>query len=110
MPSVQVNVQEVRLEVEVGDLAPTILEVPRGVQVVEIAQQGPPGPPGGARYMHHQATPSSTWIVNHGLGVIPVVQVLTEGGEEVEAYVLHTSPNQTIIQFAVPMKGFARFV
>ena len=77
--------------------------------------QGPAGPKGdpgtaGVSYTFTQNTPLSSWVVNHNLGFYPTVEIFTLGGAEVNADVLHTSANQTIITFAAPFAGFARFV
>lgn len=57
-----------------------------------------------------QNTPSTTWIINHGLGYKPNVSVYTLGGQEIEADILHTNDNQTQIFFSVPTTGIARLV
>jgi len=59
-------------------------------------------------YTYVQSVASSSWIVNHNLGFKPAVEVLSAGGMEVEAEVMHTSNNQTIINFVSPQTGSAR--
>lgn len=66
-----------------------------------------PGPPGGIRYVHTQASAAATWIVNHGLGVRPAVQVLTTGGVAMLAEIVHVDDNQLHILFAQPTAGQA---
>jgi hypothetical protein len=66
-----------------------------------------PGPPGGIRYVHTQSSAAATWIVNHGLGVRPAVQVLTTGGMAMLAEIVHVDNNQLQILFAQPMAGQA---
>jgi hypothetical protein len=87
------------------------------IEIVERGPQGargdtgPPGPPGSAvSHEHVQASPSATWTVNHGLGFRPSVTVYSAGGVEVEANVTHTSINQAIISFVVPVSGTARLI
>ncbi len=63
-----------------------------------------------AGFTYTQNTPSSTWIINHGLGYKPIVSIYTLGGQEIEADILHTSDNQTQIFFSVPTTGIARLV
>jgi hypothetical protein len=62
----------------------------------------------GDGYEHVQASASDTWLINHNLGYNPAVELLTVGGNEFEADVLHTSVNQTIVYIAIPIAGKAR--
>lgn len=86
------------------------------VSVVEVfvpGLQGPVGPaglPGNASttYLHEQAVPSATWIINHNLGFKPDVYLTTLGGMEFQADVLHMSLNQTRVLALLPITGFAR--
>jgi hypothetical protein len=66
-----------------------------------------PGQPGGGRYVHTQSSAAATWIVNHGLGLRPAVQVTTVGGVTMLAEVVHVDANQLHIVFAQPMAGQA---
>lgn len=73
---------------------------------------GPPGPIGPAGpeappYEHVQASASAIWTVNHNRGARPLVQVLTPGGAEVEAEILHVSDNQFQVKFSQPFAGTA---
>lgn len=78
------------------------LRTPEGQAVAAIV--GPPGSPGKS-FQHVQASPSAEWIVNHNLGVRPSVTVLSPGGVEVSASVIHASPNQLRVSFAQPQSG-----
>ena len=52
-----------------------------------------------------------TWIVNHNLGRKPAaVQILTPGGAEVLAEVLHISDNQLRVFFVQPFTGSVRIM
>lgn len=62
---------------------------------------------GGAGYIHTQAVASDDWSVSHNLGYKPVVSVLSPGGVEVDASVLHLSDNQFKVQFNQPQTGQA---
>jgi hypothetical protein len=62
---------------------------------------------GGGDYSHTQATAAATWTVNHNLGRRPAVTVMTAGGLEVLAEVLHTSVNQVLVTFDQPTAGLA---
>ena len=114
---------DVTLIVEEPPQAQIQVSPPPSVSVVTLAQQGPSGAPGpqgppgpegpqgpsGANYLHTQSTASSTWVVNHNLGIFPRVTVLDDGGNEVLAGVTHTSENQVVIQFGAPFSGRATF-
>jgi hypothetical protein len=79
------------------------------VAVVASGPQGAPGPPGAALdYEHVQTSASAEWIVNHNLGVEPNVSVLSAGGVEMIAQIVHVSVNQFRVYFASPQAGRAR--
>ena len=61
--------------------------VPGQVTAVQVVERGPQGPAGDAMaaYDHVQASPASTWTVNHNLGRIPIVGV--------RSCLLYTSPS-----------------
>ena len=60
-------------------------------------------------YVETFASPAAEWIVNHNRGVQPTsVTVMTPGGVEVVAQVLHVSPNQCRVNFASPQAGVVR--
>jgi hypothetical protein len=59
-------------------------------------------------YTHTQAAASDDWIVNHNLGFRPAVSVLSAGGVEVEATIVHISVNQLRVQAASAFAGSAR--
>lgn len=82
------------------------------VEVVRAGgREGDPGPPGqdgvAVRYVHAQASAAAEWIVNHNLGARPAVTVLSVGGVEVEAQIVHASDNQVRVLFAAPFAGSA---
>jgi hypothetical protein len=62
---------------------------------------------GGSGYEFIQSSAAATWTINHNLGRNPVVSILSTGGIEVEAEVMHISPNQTVVNFASPFAGKA---
>lgn len=73
-----------------------------------LCKQGPPGPPGtagGMGYTHTQTVAATTWTVNHNLGRRPAISVLSPGGVEVLAEVLHASLNQVLVYFDQPYTG-----
>lgn len=61
-------------------------------------------------YVHTQVSASTVWTINHNLGFIPSVEVLSVGNVEIEAEVVHTSVNQTIINFVQATAGSARLI
>ncbi len=78
---------------------------------VVVRTQGPTGPAGGggsAAYVHTQASPATTWSVNHGLGYRPSVELLDAGGSEIDAAVTHPNVNQTTVSFNTATAGTAR--
>lgn len=78
-----------------------------------IGLQGPEGPPGAAgpdgppRGVFEQEFPSPSymWIVNHNLGRVPAVTLITLGGVEFDADVQHTSANQCVVYLLSPFAG-----
>jgi hypothetical protein len=79
-----------------------------GVEVVEVIHPGPQGPAGGVSYIYQQATPSSSWVINHNLGYRPAVELLDTGSQEIDAEVAHPSVNQTIVTLNPATAGLAR--
>lgn len=61
------------------------------------------------RYRHDQVSSSATWTVNHNLGFRPQCQVFSPGWVQIEAAILHTSDNQTVITFNSAQTGQAIF-
>lgn len=51
---------------------------------------------------------ASSWVVNHNLGRKPIVTLLTQGGVEMIAEVVHTNVNQLVAYFASPTAGRVR--
>lgn len=70
---------------------------------------GPPGPPGPGAEVFEYSPPAAQaeWVLNHNFGRLPVVQVLSPGGFEVEAEVAHVSLNQARVYFNQPQQGTA---
>lgn len=79
------------------------------IQVVAVAEQGPPGSSiSGVTF--NQASPSAEWTINHNMGYKPAVSVRDSGGSEVEAEILHITVNQTKVYFASPQAGQAYLI
>lgn len=62
----------------------------------------------GIAFTHSQVSAATLWTINHNLGFRPTVAILDSGGNEIEADVVHTGPNQLVIHFAIPVAGVAR--
>lgn len=78
-----------------------------------VGPQGPIGPqglPGAPAYVHTQSSPSNVWTINHNLGYRPTVELLTVGGVEFDAEVVHASGNQTLVYLTTPTAGTARLI
>ncbi|WP_426036525.1 hypothetical protein [Brevundimonas sp. DC300-4] len=73
---------------------------------------GARGRPGinGAGFEFVQNSPSADWIVNHNLGFRPTATVLSAGGVEVLAEVVHASTNQLRVIFPQPQTGSVRCI
>jgi hypothetical protein len=61
-------------------------------------------------HVHTQSSPALTWVINHNLGFKPVISLLTVGGVEMFAEVVHTSINQVTVLFVQPTAGLARCI
>ena len=77
------------------------------VSNIEISNSVPPGFTM-QTYIHTQSTASTSWVINHNLGFKPNVTLLSAGGMQMEADVLHVSNNQVTITFLIPVTGTAR--
>ena len=59
-------------------------------------------------FEYEQTSPATTWTINHNLGYKPAVEVFSVGSQELDADVVNTSVNQTVIGFTTATAGFAR--
>lgn len=81
------------------------------IQVVEVVQQGPAGPPGqdgvgaDARYTHDQASPSLLWTVSHNLGKYPTPVIVDSAGTTVEGKITFITINQLTCEFTSLFSG-----
>jgi len=106
LDNLNVTVDESTFDV---DVLPSTLEAVE-VDVGGVGPQGPKGDEGptGTGYTHTQSSASTTWTVNHNLGVRPLVSVTDTGGSQVECDVVHTSLNQVVLYFNAALAGVAR--
>lgn len=74
-----------------------------------VGPAGPAGPAGPVAEVFEYSPPTAQaeWVLNHNFGRLPVVQVLSPGGFEVEAEVAHVSMNQARVYFNQPQQGTA---
>lgn len=58
-------------------------------------------------YTHTQASASSTWTINHGLGYRPSVTIFDNTATEVEGAITHNDENNVTLEFSVAITGTA---
>jgi hypothetical protein len=59
------------------------------------------------RYIHTQASPSTSWSITHPLGGRPSVTVVDSAGTVVIGEVLYISNTQVTVSFTAPFSGYA---
>lgn len=101
-------------EVSLGEPEVLTLELvePEPIVVELGGLRGPAGPPGtgggGAGvFRFHQAAPSTSWVIVHGLGYYPNVAVQDSAGAHVEGDVNYVDETTLTITFSVPFGGYA---
>lgn len=74
--------------------------------------EGPKGDPGSVQgsYNFVQASPASTWTINHNLGYRPSCTLYTVGSVEMFGQVVHTTINQCVVSFTTAIAGTAHLV
>ena len=81
--------------------------------VVTVTTAGPQGPGcggGAAAYVHTQASPATTWTINHNLGFRPSVELLDSGSQEIDGDIAHPTTNQTVVTLNPATAGLARLI
>jgi hypothetical protein len=70
---------------------------------------GPPGTSGDAEntFIYTQATPSAVWVISHGLGRFPAVDVVDSSNSEVDGDLQYLDSNHLSITFSAPFSGEA---
>lgn len=76
------------------------------LQIISVAEQGPSGPPV-ETYVHDQAAPSSTWVIQHSLDRYPSATVVDSAGNTIICDVQYDSVDQIIIRFSAAFSGRA---
>lgn len=75
------------------------------ITIIETAEQGPAGPPGGASFSEGFASQTTPYIVTHNLGRQPGVIVLDTNGIELLVDVQHNSVNQVTLNWDGAITG-----
>jgi hypothetical protein len=58
------------------------------------------------RYQHTQASPSTSWLINHNFGIYPIIDVLIGSNKE-NCQITHNSVNQSLLTFSLAKSGIA---
>jgi hypothetical protein len=65
-------------------------------------------------YTHEQTTPADTWVITHGLGRYPAVDVYTVEDSQLQKVlpqeVVYDNENQCTVTFAYSVTGYATVV
>ena len=61
-------------------------------------------------YEFFQTTPSSTWVIDHGLGRYPIVRVFVGNQEVQPASITFTTANTVTVTFNTPQVGQAKLI
>lgn len=101
-----VTVEEIQILAQQPDDSVLVDEV-EVIQIVAVAEQGPPGRPGGATYTHTQSIPSAVWTVAHNLSRRPSVAVTDHLGNLLAADVLYVDADIVQITHGAPYIGYA---
>lgn len=59
------------------------------------------------RHVHTQASPSTTWVINHTLGGKPSVTVVDSADTMVIGEVTYNSNSQVTVEFTAAFSGYA---
>lgn len=59
------------------------------------------------RHVHTQASPSTTWLINHSLGGKPSVTVVDSADTMVVGEVTYNSNSQVTVEFTAAFSGYA---
>jgi hypothetical protein len=111
------------LPVEVA-VAPVVTDVATAgptevLEVVTAGPQGPPGPTGApgppgpqgvgaaTTYTHVQSTSATSWVIAHGLGRHPSIELVDSAGTVFQAEVRYDSPDQITVTLSAPTSGVA---
>lgn len=66
-----------------------------------------PGAPFPSTYIHNQAAPAATWVINHNLNRYPAVTTIDSAGTMVHGGLAYISTNQVVVSFSAAFSGKA---
>ncbi|HYW49044.1 MAG TPA: hypothetical protein VE861_00485 [Gemmatimonadaceae bacterium] len=111
MSDVAVEVLAGGVQVEIpAALGVQVEVVPSSTPAFEVSTVPTAGGGGVTPYVHVQAAPSATWIINHNRGAALSCTVFSPGGAIVDAEVVTVSINQVQVLFVAPAAGTARLI
>jgi hypothetical protein len=70
---------------------------------------GPPGASGDVTFVYTQLAPSASWLVTHGLGKFPSVEIVDSGGSVIIADIHYIDANNVTLLFGSATSGKAYF-
>lgn len=76
-------------------------------EVVEVAEQGPPGTPGATTLVVIQGVPAAVWSIKHDLGKYPSVFCIDSAGDQVEGRVEYPDRNNVVVTYSAATSGEA---
>lgn len=86
------------------------MPVPSGT-VIALPTRGPQGDPGSAAGTHHhiQSSPSADWVINHGLGRKPPLELFLDDAPAVPVWtdLEYPDDNTTLVHLPIPATGHA---
>ena len=95
--------------VNVTAVTNTVTVTEGNTTVVTVTTAGPQGPGGsGVAFVYTQASPATTWTINHNLGFRPSVELLDSGSQEIDGDIAHPTVNQTVVTLSPATAGLAR--
>jgi hypothetical protein len=104
------SVENTVVVTEGGSTAVVTVPVTSTVTAITAGPQGPSGTGGASAYQFVQASPATTWTINHNLGFKPSVEILDAGSQEIDGEVAHPSVNQTVVTLNPASAGVARLI
>ena len=88
--------EDQRNQVTVDEDAPTLLTVQLGLSQAQ-----------NSRHVHNQASPSTSWVITHGLGGKPSVTIVDSADTTVVGDVTYNSNTQITVSFSAAFAGNA---
>lgn len=113
--STVVSIVETPVTITVQDqngISTIVVPNPTDISVISIGEQGPAGIDGidgssGARYVHTQSSPSTSWTITHNLAAFPSVTVVNSAEDVVYGDINYISNNVVSATFTAAFSGKA---